>query len=105
MEEGGEDRLSKKKITEMDHGTGPKHAQLLFLMEEAKCEEMSSMVLKRELKYEAHTRKSDKRIVVECIREEETERKGEIKNKWKEHRKTAMERYNLEKSDRRRIKK
>ena len=40
-----------------------------ILIEEAKCEEMSSMALKRALKYEEHTRRSNKRIVVECIRE------------------------------------
>ena len=64
----------------MDHGTGPKCAQLYS--EEAKRDEMSSMALK----CEEHTRRSDKRIVAECIREGETERKGEIKNKWKERR-------------------
>ena len=54
------------------------------------------MALKRALKYEEHTRRSDKRIL-ECIREGETERKGEIKDKWKEHRK--VERCKLGKSE------
>ena len=32
---------------------------------------------------------------MECIKEVETKRKGGIKNKWREHRKTTMERYEL----------
>ena len=102
MEEGGEIRFSKKKILEMDYGNGPQHAQLYF---DGRIQmQMSSIALKRILKYEEQSGKSNW-IVVECIREGETERKREIKNKWRENRKTAMERYELGKGELAKIRK
>lgn len=56
-----------------------------LLTEENKCEEISNMTVKRALSYEEKSRKSDKKLVMECIKEIEREMIEEKKNKWKTH--------------------
>lgn len=67
-----------------------------IVAEEMKSEELRDRALERAFKYEEEVRKSEKRLVKECIREIEREKTEEIKNEWVRRRKEARNRIGLE---------
>lgn len=54
-------------------------------------EELSKEALRRAIKYEEKVRRSEKKLVLECIKEIDKERPGQMKNKWEEKRRKALE--------------
>lgn len=55
------------------------------------------MAIKRALNYEEKSRKSDKKLIKEYIKEIEREMMEEKKDKWKTHREDRLRRNGLEK--------
>ena len=74
-----------------------------ILVEETKMREMRTEALRRATRYEEKSRRSEKKLVKECIREaERRERTREI-SKWEEKRKEKLDRMGTSKEERERM--
>lgn len=55
-----------------------------ILLEETKNEEIVNRALKRAIRYEEKSRRSDKKSVKQCFRKLDSKRETELKNRWEE---------------------
>ena len=70
-----------------------------ILVEETKMKELNLEAMERAIKYEETARKSEKRIVTECIKEIERKGKGKEQSEWEKKRRAVMERANMGKEE------
>lgn len=66
-----------------------------ILMEETKMKELSMEAMKRAIKYEEKARKSNRKIVVECIKEMERRKMNGEESKWERNRKKVREKAEI----------
>lgn len=74
-----------------------------ILTEETKERELGVEALKRAIRYEEKARESDKKIVIECIKEAERERRKKEESKWEKKRRERLERSGISKEERERM--
>lgn len=70
-----------------------------ILVEETKMIELRIEAMRRVIKYEKGARNSDKKIVIECIKDLEKERKEGEESKWEATRRTLLKRIGMEKEE------
>ncbi|KMQ83635.1 coiled-coil domain-containing protein [Lasius niger] len=68
-----------------------------ILVEETKMIELRLEVMRRAIKYEEKARKSEKKLVAECIKDLEKERREGKESKWEVAREVLLKRIGMEK--------
>lgn len=77
-----------------------------ILAEEVKMRELRTEAVGRTIRYEEKAKRSRKKVIVECFRELDKERREEEENKWERARKVLLKRVKIEKEEfRKRIEK
>lgn len=62
-----------------------------ILEEETKIKELRTETIKRAIKYKEKARQSEKKIMVECMREIQKRKKSEEESKWEKKRRRLLE--------------
>lgn len=70
-----------------------------ILTEETKMIELKIETVRRAIKYKEKARKSEKKIVVECIKDLEKERKKGEESKWEKARNELLKRIGMKKEE------
>ena len=76
-------------------GKTPNH----ILIEETKVKELRLEAKKRAIKYEEKARKSEKKLVIECIKEMDKEGRKREESKWEGKRRKEMEKWKISKEE------
>lgn len=69
-----------------------------YILEEMKMKELRLKATKRTIKYEETARRSEKKIVVECIKELERRRKRGEESRWEKKRRKVMKKAGINKN-------
>ncbi|KAL6419160.1 hypothetical protein ACFW04_014037 [Cataglyphis niger] len=70
-----------------------------ILVEETKMIEQRIETMRRVIKYEGKARNSDRKIIIECIKDSKKERKEGEESKWEATRRTLLKRIKMEKEE------